>query len=258
MAGNGKYTISLDAIMNDSKVRAQIAALQADVNKGAIGAAGNVKGGKSATAVMSQTAKGAKQATKEVNKMSKGLSVAGINILDVGKKVAAFGAVTSVIQGVGSGISSVVQNVTDLDAALTEYKKVSDLSEKGLQSMTESAYKMGKSVAKTGVEMVESATEFKKAGFSDKDALKLGKVAMLYTNIADVELSAGDAANFITSQMKAFNLTASDSEHIVDAVNAVSNNFAVSSADIATNIGKASAAMATGNVTYEQSIGLTK
>ena len=78
----------------------------------------------------------------------------------------------------------------------------------------------------------------------------------MYQNVADVEISAGEAANFIVSQMKAFNMTAGDAEHIIDAVNEVSNNFAVSSADIATNIGKASAAMATGNVTYEQSVGL--
>lgn len=98
--------------------------------------------------------------------------------------------------------------------------------------------------------------EFKKSGFNEQDSLELGRVASMYQNVADVELSAGEAANFIVSQMKAFNMTAQDSEHIVDAVNKVSNNFAVSSADIATNIGKASAAMATGNVTYEQSVGL--
>ena len=96
----------------------------------------------------------------------------------------------------------------------------------------------------------------KKSGFNEQDSLELGRVASMYQNVADVELSAGEAANFIVSQMKAFNMTAQDSEHIVDAVNKVSNNFAVSSADIATNIGKASAAMATGNVTYEQSVGL--
>jgi TP901 family phage tail tape measure protein len=86
--------------------------------------------------------------------------------------------------------------------------------------------------------------------------MKLARVASLYQNVADQEISAGEAANFIISQMKAYNMTASDSEHIIDAVNSVSNKYAVSSADIATNIGKASAAMATGNVTYEQSIGL--
>ena len=98
--------------------------------------------------------------------------------------------------------------------------------------------------------------EFKKAGFNEKDSLELGRVASMYQNVADQEITAGEAANFIVSQMKAYNMTAQDSEHIIDAVNEVSNKYAVSSADIATNIGKASAAMATGNMTYEQSIGL--
>lgn len=98
--------------------------------------------------------------------------------------------------------------------------------------------------------------EFKKSGFDEQDSMKLARVASMYQNVADQEITAGEAANFIVSQMKAYNMTASDSEHIIDAVNEVSNRYAVSSADIATNIGKASAAMATGNVTYEQSIGL--
>ena len=56
--------------------------------------------------------------------------------------------------------------------------------------------------------------------------------------------------------MKAFNLTAQDSEHIIDAVNEVSNNTAVSSADLATNIGKASAALAAGGNTYEDTLSM--
>lgn len=104
--------------------------------------------------------------------------------------------------------------------------------------------------------MVEAATEFKKSGFSDEDSAQLAKVASLYQNIADEQISAGEASNFIISQMKAFNLTADDSEHIIDAVNNVSNNMAVSSADLATNIGKASAALATGNNTYEETLAL--
>ena len=78
---------------------------------------------------------------------------------------------------------------------------------------------------------------------------------MAYQNVADEAISAGDSADFIISQMKAFNIEAEDSLHIIDAVNEVSNNFAVSSADLATNIGKASAALAVGGVTYEETLG---
>lgn len=40
----------------------------------------------------------------------------------------------------------------------------------------------------------------------------------MYQNIADEQISSGEAAEFIISQMKAFNITAEDSIHIADAV----------------------------------------
>lgn len=98
--------------------------------------------------------------------------------------------------------------------------------------------------------------EFKKSGYSDDDAAQLALVAQMYRNVADEQLDAGTAANFIVSQMKAFNLEASDAEHIIDAVNEVSNNYAVSSSDLARNIGNASAAMAAGGNTMEETLGM--
>lgn len=55
---------------------------------------------------------------------------------------------------------------------------------------------------------------------------------LLYQNIADEEISAGESASFIIAQMKAFNMEASEAEHIIDALNEVSNTQAVSSADL--------------------------
>lgn len=104
--------------------------------------------------------------------------------------------------------------------------------------------------------MVDAATQFKKAGYSEEDSATLATVASLYQNIADEALTAGESADFIISQMKAFNMEAGDAEHIINAVNEISNNMAVSSADLATNIGKASAALAVGNNTYEESLAL--
>lgn len=104
--------------------------------------------------------------------------------------------------------------------------------------------------------MVNAATEFKKSGFSDEDSAQLAQVAAMYQNVADEAVSTGESANFIISQMKAFGLEAQDATHIIDALNAVSNTQAVSSADLANNIGKASSAMALGNNTYEQALAM--
>lgn len=269
--GAGMYTVRVVGELDSTRIRAELARISKTplrVN-GALGGIGvsagkATKGVKGLNGQLIQTNKNIKKlngknltsVASASEKSAKGMKSFGAETLGVTKKVIQFGAITAVIRGVTSGMGDMVKNVYELDGALTEFKKVSDLSGKGLEQYTDQAYKVGKTVARTGTEMIQAATEFKKSGFSEKDSLELGRVASMYQNVADVELSAGEAANFIVSQMKAFNMTAQDSEHIVDAVNQVSNNFAVSSADIATNIGKASAAMATGNVTYEQSVGL--
>lgn len=66
--------------------------------------------------------------------------------------------------------------------------------------------------------MVNAATEFVKAGFSEQDAATLGYIASMYSNVADEEIAVGEAANFMIAQMTAFNIKAEDSMHIIDAV----------------------------------------
>lgn len=172
-------------------------------------------------------------------------------------------SITTVFYQVIHTIKDMISEVTDLDGALVELKKVTDLEGESLQRFTKEAYAAGANVAKTGTEMVEAATSFAKAGYNEDQILQLGEVAAMYTNIADEAISSADAADFIIAQLKAFNLESDDlnktlenSYHIIDAVNEVSNNFAVSSSDIATNLGKASSVMANAGNSMEQMIGL--
>ena len=172
-------------------------------------------------------------------------------------------SVTTVFYQIIHTIRDMIDEVTELDGALVELKKVTDLEGESLKRFTKEAYEAGANVAKTGKEMVEAATSFAKAGYSEDQILQLGEVAAMYTNIADEAISSADAADFIIAQLKAFNLESKDmdktlanSYHIIDAVNEVSNNFAVSSSDIATNLGKASSVMANAGNSLEQMIGL--
>ena len=172
-------------------------------------------------------------------------------------------SVTTVFYRTIHAIKDMINEVVELDGALVELKKVTNLEGESLKRFTKEAYEAGANVAKTGTEMVEAATSFAKAGYSEDQILQLGEVATMYTNIADEAISSADAADFIIAQLKAFNLesddfnkTLSNAYHIIDAVNEVSNNFAVSSSDIATNLGKASSVMANAGNSMEQMIGL--
>ena len=174
-----------------------------------------------------------------------------------------YNTVTQFFNTVSNGIQDMIMNVKELDDSLTELKKVTDLEGESLNKFVKEAYSTGESVAKTGKEMIDAATSFAKAGYGEDEILQLGKVANMYTNITDEEISAADSADFIIAQLKAFKLesenvnkTLENSYHIIDAVNEVSNNYAVSSADIATNMGKASAVMSNAGNSMEQMIGL--
>ncbi len=153
-------------------------------------------------------------------------------------------------------IGAMVKEVYKLDNATTEFKKVSDLTGASLDKYVEKLSKMGQQVARTGSEMVDAATEFRKSGFNDEDAANLALTASIYQNVADDAITAGEASNFIVAQLKAFGIEAENSMHVIDALNEVSNNFAVSSSDLSNNLGKASAALAAGNNTYEESLGM--
>ncbi|MFA6667846.1 MAG: phage tail tape measure protein, partial [Bacilli bacterium] len=129
--------------------------------------------------------------------------------------------ITQIIQGFTQSIGEAVTAVKDLDDAMIDYQKVSDLSGDALDAYTEKLGELGETVARTRTEMVEASTEFKKSGYSDEDSAQLAQIASLYQNVADSQLSAGDASSFVISQMKAFNITADDAITIIDRVNEV-------------------------------------
>ena len=104
--------------------------------------------------------------------------------------------------------------------------------------------------------MVNSATEFRKNGFNDEDAAQLAVVASMYQNVADEAISASESASFIIAQMTAFGIEAENAEHIIDAVNEVSNSFSVSSAQLANSLGIVSSALSVGGNSFEEVIGL--
>lgn len=160
------------------------------------------------------------------------------------------------IRAVQKTITETIDTVKEFDSALVEFRKVSDLAGESLNNYVKNLAQMGEKTGSTMQAMVEAATQFRRSGFDDTDSAKLASVAEMYRNIADEEISAAESASFIIAQMKAFNIETERSQHIIDAVNEVANNFAVSSADISKSLGKMSATMAVSGASFEEQIGM--
>lgn len=260
-----RYTLNLKAIVDAKNIKNQLKEVSKTTTIKL-----DAKGGKEATTIITKLESKLGDTQTEVKKLdgsgkllgstlvttSKAAQTFGEKLSGVGKKIQSVNGVFQALKNVVVNFEAAVQPVLEFEDSLTELKKVSNLSGEALDEYTRKLGKLGQEVGKSRSEMVDAATEFVKSGFSESDSSELARVANLYINIADEELNAGEAANFIISQMKAFNMTAQDAMHIIDAVNNVSNNTAVSSADLATNIGKASAALAAGGNTYEDVLSL--
>ena len=153
-------------------------------------------------------------------------------------------------------ISSMAQQVKQLDSAVTEFKKVSDLSGTSLDNYVNSLANAGSTVARTTSQMVEAATIFRKSGFTDEESKSLATTAAMYQNISDVQVSASEAASTIISQLQAYGRDTLDVMHILDAYNKVAADFAVGTNDISKAMEIAAAPMATYGNTFEETIGL--
>ena len=177
---------------------------------------------------LNETAKTAKQASGSITNLGEVTSKAGTQAKSLGQsfgdivtKVGKFYLATKPIQMMQQAFDEAVETVKEFDDTLVEFRKVSDLSGDSLTAYIQKLAKLGETTGNTMTSMVEAATEFKKSGYSDEDAATLANVASIYRNIADETISAGDSASFLIAQMKAFNISASDSLHIIDSVNEV-------------------------------------
>lgn len=153
-------------------------------------------------------------------------------------------------------IGDMIGQYAELDAAITEFVKVSDLSGKALDEYVNKLGQIGTTVARTASEMVEGATQFRKNGYNDKDSAQLAQIAAMYQNVSDTTISAGESASFIISQMKAFNIETSDAVSIIDKVNEVANNFSVGTNDLSNALEVAGAGLSTYNNDINQTIAL--
>ena len=195
--------------------------------------------------------KNAKQATdsaknlgNSLNQVDKNSKSLGQSFGDIVTKVGKFYLATKPIQMMQKAFDEALQSVKDFDDVMTDLRKVSDLDGQALTDYTIKLGELGEAVYRSRTEMTEAAVLFKQTGASDEDAAKLAQLANLYMNVADNEMTAADASSYITSQMKAFKITANDAITILDKTNEVSNKFAVSSSDISRALTTSSSSLA--------------
>lgn len=161
-----------------------------------------------------------------------------------------------IIQKTVQAIKTMATAVCDLDATLTEFNKVADLSTKQLEIFADKAFDAADKIGRTGKDMIEAATEFKRAGYDLEQSLEMGNAALVLTNVADGIDHTSDAAGTLISVLKGFNLPETDIMSIVDKMNSVSNQSPVGFDNLANGLERVSGTMSQAGNSIDETIGL--
>ena len=161
-----------------------------------------------------------------------------------------------IIQETVNAIKNMTKAVCELDASLTEFNKVADLSTEQLSAFADKAYDSASKIGRTGKDMIEAATEFKRAGYDLDQSLSMGNAALVMTNVADGIDQTSDAAGTLISVLKGFNISDSDIMSIVDKMNSVSNQSPVGFDNLADGLERVSGTMSQAGNSIDETIGL--
>lgn len=135
-----------------------------------------------------------------------------------------------------------VQYVRDIDLALTELKKVTDETEETYRKFLDTAAKTADKVGSTIQKVVSSTADFARLGYTLSEAATFAESAQILMNVSEFT-DVSRATDTLISSVQAFGYTAETSMEVVDLLNTIGNNYAISTADLAQSLTKSSASL---------------
>ena len=180
----------------------------------------------------------------------------GTELVNAIKQVLGLSSVASVLNKIVSILRTVVDHVKELDSAMTELKKVTNLSDAQYDNYLNSVGDSAKQLGATMTDLVNSTASFSRLGFNFEDAKTLAEAANIYYRVGDEIADIDDASQSLTSTMQAFGYSADEALTIVDKLNAAGNNMAISSGGIGTALQSSASALAAAGNSLDESISL--
>lgn len=162
-------------------------------------------------------------------------------------------ALSKVVNLIKEGIKTVVE----LDTALVDLQKTTTMSASELSRFYYDANKSAKKLGVTTQEIIQSAADWSRLGYSDKDSATLMAGLSAQFNAISPGTSIDEATKGLVSMMKAYDIEAEDVlDSIMSKINIIGNTAATSNAEIIEGLQDSSAAMAAMGSTLEENIAL--
>lgn len=198
------------------------------------------------TGALSEVHKQQKQTEKHTKSLSELFKQGWQNVKQY---VMSFVGFYEIVNAVRQGITV----IRELDTALTEMRKVSDESIQSLRNFQDVSFDIAQSVGTTAKQIQNSTADFMRLGETLEQAAKSAEVANILLNVSEFE-SIDEATESLVSMSAAFNDL--DKIDIVDKLNLIGNNFAISTDGLATALQNSASALKTAQNDIDESIAL--
>jgi hypothetical protein len=176
----------------------------------------------------------------------------GQEVTKLSKYLISMGGIDVVWQGFQQGINS----IKEMDAAMTELKKVTSDTSDVYTTVEKDMYATGKDIGRDAVELTKSTADWARLGYNTQDSEKMSKWTGILMNVSEFE-QVDDATNALISIMQGFDKGADDVENVVDVLNNIGNKEPISSDEIASSLQRSADALSMAGTSYEQAVALT-
>lgn len=149
-----------------------------------------------------------------------------------------------------------IQYIRDIDLALTELKKVTNETDETYRKFLDTASTTAAKVGSTIKEVVSSTADFARLGYTLKEAATFAESAQILMNVSEFT-DVSRATDTLISAVQAFGYTAETSMEVVDLLNMIGNNYAISTADLAQSLTKSSASLVAAGGNLAEAAALT-
>lgn len=207
-----------------------------------------------------QNKAGLSQLMAELKVKAKNLRLESSSLLDVFEKL--FGQHLSTmitmaaLHKMQESLQKIYQNVVEIDSAMTELRKVTNLTASGYEEFMDRAADQAQKLGISISDFINSTADWARLGYDEQDAEELARVSSLLKNVGDGIESASDASSYLISGMQGFGLAADQASEFLDVLNQIANTEPVTANDLGVIMQKSAAAMNAAGNTYQETMAM--
>lgn len=169
-------------------------------------------------------------------------------------RVFAFGATTSVINGITQSFRALVTTTINVEAKLKEINSILGAGASEFNKYRNSIFQVAKSTGQSFKTVAEGAAELARQGLGAAESAKRLEAALILTRISG--LGAEQSVKALTAAMNGFTSAGLTASQVVNKIVAVDTAFAVSAQDLADGFSRAGSTAEDAGVSFDELLGL--